>query len=518
MKTYTITIFLWAAVLLASCSNWLDLKPETQATEKQIFSTGEGYRSVLNGLYKSMGTADLYGRELSFGFVDCISQQYDLTLGKMARQQYIDATKYAYGSQQLNPVIDKIWAKAFNIIANANNLLQNIQTTSPDFFAGGETEQRLIMGEAYACRASMHFDLLRLFAPAPINDDKRTYVPYVETYPEIQANGIDVETFLGKVIADLETALPLVADFDTTALGENMMATANSRFFDNQDGLPLVTDQQEDALYKGRGYRLNYYSITALLARVYQYAGRYTEALACVEKVAGFQTKGMWGEDVQMFKDDFYGLQSGSLESRKDQRVLPNLIFAIYNNKAYDEFELEKFFKIKSGSLMPSWLVINMENQKIFENKERIDESNVDIRARYLIFKADDVFPLSSKYYNSSDVAVRDRNLSVIPMIRLTEMSYIAAECYARQNNFGKAAEILNTIRSDRECTTPVRIGGWEDFIEELIRDARREWISEGQLFYLYKRLNAGVDFGKNIVRPLERQEYLLPIPDSQSL
>lgn len=517
MKTYTITLFLGAAALLASCSNWLDLKPETQATEKQIFSTGEGYRSVLNGLYKSMGTPQLYGRELSFGFVDCISQQYDLTLGKMARNEYMDAAKYAYGSQLLNPVIDKIWDKAFNIIANSNNLLQNIKTTSPDFFSGGATEQRLIMGEAYACRASVHFDLLRLFAPAPVNDDKRAYVPYVETYPEIQANGIDVEAFLGKVITDLETALTLVADFDTTALGKNMMATADSRFFDKRDNLP-ITEQQEDVLYKGRGYRLNYYSITALLARVYQYAGKHTEALACAEKAAGFQTKGIWGEDIQMFKDDFYGLQSGSLESRKDQRVLPNLIFAIYNNKAYDEFELEEFFKIKSGALMPSYLVINMENQKIFENKERMDEANTDIRARYLIFKADGVFPLSAKYYNSSDIAVRDRNLSVIPMIRLTEMSYIAAECYARQNNFGKAAEILNTVRSNRDCTTPLQISNWGDFVEELVRDARREWISEGQLFYLYKRLNAGVDFGKNIVRPLERQEYLLPIPDSQSL
>ncbi len=29
----------------------------------------------------------------------------------------------------------------------------------------------MILGEAYACRALVHFDLLRLFAPALIHDD-----------------------------------------------------------------------------------------------------------------------------------------------------------------------------------------------------------------------------------------------------------------------------------------------------------------------------------------------------------
>ena len=59
------------------------------------------------------------------------------------------------------------------------------------------------MGEAYACRALMHFDLLRLFAPALINDDQGTYVPYVDTYPEIYATSMQVAPFLDKVIADL---------------------------------------------------------------------------------------------------------------------------------------------------------------------------------------------------------------------------------------------------------------------------------------------------------------------------
>ena len=40
-----IKLLLFATVfILSSCESWLDLKPITQATEEQIFSTAEGDR------------------------------------------------------------------------------------------------------------------------------------------------------------------------------------------------------------------------------------------------------------------------------------------------------------------------------------------------------------------------------------------------------------------------------------------------------------------------------------------
>lgn len=65
-------------------------------------------------------------------------------------------------------------------------------------------ERKMIMGEAYACRALIHFELLRLFAPALVNDDGRTYIPYVESYPVLSASKLGVKPYLEKVIADLE--------------------------------------------------------------------------------------------------------------------------------------------------------------------------------------------------------------------------------------------------------------------------------------------------------------------------
>ena len=73
MKIYIIILMLLSSLFFTSCEDWLSLQPEGQTTEEQLFKTGDGYRTVLNGLYKSMAARDLYGGELCFSMVDCIS-------------------------------------------------------------------------------------------------------------------------------------------------------------------------------------------------------------------------------------------------------------------------------------------------------------------------------------------------------------------------------------------------------------------------------------------------------------
>ena len=58
----------------------------------------------------------------------------------------------------------------------------------------------------------------------------------------------------------------------------------------------------------------------------------------------------------------------------------------------------------------------------------------------------------------------------------------------------------------------------YDAFQKDLIRDAQREWISEGQLFYLYKRLGAKIYFKKGEIRELNKSEYMLPVPDDQRM
>ena len=376
-------------------------------------------------------------------------------------------------------------------------------------------ERNLIMGEAYACRALMHFDLLRLFAPALVNDDQGTYVPYVDTYPEIHATSIQVVPFLDKVIADLLKAKTLVADFDTTAAGILASKNGVSRM---SKARSLDAGFGYGDFFAGRGYRLSYYSITALLARVYQYAGKNTEALACAEDVIKFGK-----ESGQLFyKDDFSGIINDgtsveAFEQRTDLKLKSSLIFAAYNEKAYTESGIQRYFRLTTtddnGSpVAPDYFKI--KRVELFTNRGQ-EEWQTDIRSKNLIFMLKDVLPISGKWFVNSRKPEDSEHLKISPVIRLTEMQYIIAECYARQADYGKAYGILNDVRAARNLSALTTQGSWDEFQTDLVGDARREWISEGQLFFLYKRLDAAFNLN-GIMHKLSRGEASLPLPVDQ--
>lgn len=542
MKIKIQIILLISGLFFGSCRDWLDLQPEGQATGDELFTTGDGYRSVLAGIYQAMTSKNLYGVELQFGIVDCISRQYtwDWSYNEPDNRMYKDARNFDYYNASLRSTIDAIWQDGFNVVANANNLLQNAEKASPDLFVGGETERRLIMGEAYACRALMHFDIVRLFAPALIHDDGEKRVPYVEETPNIQPDGIALKPFLEKVIRDLKMARTLTMEFDTSALGMSMSATGKTRFegivesgmegFNKEDAI--------DGFYTGRGYRLSYYAITALLARVYQYAGMYDEAFQMADSVLRFKARGVNGASYDMFStEQFWSIQNDDNEKKEDLKLTSNLIFALYNEEAYNDYSLGNFFmKEASGMTRGGWLVLDQEKQKVFQNpNDGNDESQMDIRSRYLLFQPNGLWggKISAKWYCSDDTKIRRKNVQILPIIRATEMRYIMAECYARKGQYDQAYDILNTIRRNRSTYAPVGEEGSQQWItmndlpvatdyatfqRDLIRDAQREWISEGQLFYIYKRLGARIFMQEGEERELNKSEYMLPVPDNQSM
>ena len=102
MKKYAM-ILVAISMSFVSCEKWLDLQQEGEITASQLYGKGEGYRTALNGLYQAMGRPDLYGRELSFGLVDCMSQQYDLSNKDIfTTTHYIKASKFEYDDVSLS--------------------------------------------------------------------------------------------------------------------------------------------------------------------------------------------------------------------------------------------------------------------------------------------------------------------------------------------------------------------------------------------------------------------------------
>ena len=148
-----------------------------------------------------MAETGLYGQQLNWGFLDVMAHMYMLS---ELSSEYTLSAKYSYTDEK----------------ANCNNIIQRIESEPASKFAGGEVEKNIIKGEALALRAYLHLDMLRLFAPSMMKDDKLLYIPYVTTYPctfQPYTNNQDV---LDKAIADLKNAKELVGSYDLANIGQ----------------------------------------------------------------------------------------------------------------------------------------------------------------------------------------------------------------------------------------------------------------------------------------------------------
>ena len=195
---------------LVSCNEWLNVSPEDQIGEKDLFDNGKAFRNSLNGIYKSMAEYELYGRQLSWGLPEAMAQTYDYTWATSRSNDLQFTSNYDWTNSHLEPIIDKTWSKAYNVVANCNNLIQNIEKADPELFSEKNPEKRSIWGDALALRAYIQFDMLRIFAPAPVTSPKGTYIPYIKGYPEVLSVKLSVEECKKNVIQDLEDARKLV--------------------------------------------------------------------------------------------------------------------------------------------------------------------------------------------------------------------------------------------------------------------------------------------------------------------
>ena len=71
-------IFIGLSMLsLSSCNEWLDVKPETEVREDDLFSSYKGYKEALAGCYSAMTSRDLYGEKLTISDVECLANLWN---------------------------------------------------------------------------------------------------------------------------------------------------------------------------------------------------------------------------------------------------------------------------------------------------------------------------------------------------------------------------------------------------------------------------------------------------------
>ena len=75
----TYCLIIWMSLLsfgTISCSNWLDVEPKSEIKGDVLFETEQGFEDAITGVYILMTDTRLYGKEMSYGFIEAVAQQY----------------------------------------------------------------------------------------------------------------------------------------------------------------------------------------------------------------------------------------------------------------------------------------------------------------------------------------------------------------------------------------------------------------------------------------------------------
>lgn len=465
-KKYIIAIFL--AGFLFSCKGYLDVKPKSQVKEGLLFENERGFIDALSGVYTLMARRDLYADNLTMSFLDVLAQRYKVPT---QTSPYWDAAHYNYESDiskfPVKSTISKIWLSSYTCIANANNLLENMESRK-GLFVGNN--YNLIKGEALALRAFLHFDLLRMFGPVMSTDPGAKSIPYrtklsKEAQPQLPANEV-----MKLIIADLTEAEKLLEN-------DPLKTGAANDYFDFEPS--------------NRKFRLNYYAVQATLARVYQYNNQPAEAYTYAKKV------------IDHAKYSF--VNSSDLapsDGCKDRTFRNEHLFAVQvnNMKGYTD----AYFAVHPNTYENSVLtnddaVIN----GVFEN------SSTDIRrANQWEFKTGKL--MHSKFWQleSAVPASCPWPKNMVPLVRISEMYYIAAES---TTDLQEATDLMDVILFNRGLNPLSGVTDKAALQNALTKEYQKEFFSEGQLFFYYKRNFFTTIPGTPI--PGDKKVYVLPVP-----
>ena len=484
MKKYIMRKYIYGilgmVLVLTSCESWLEVKMKDKILENVLFENLEGYTTALNGIYAELNSTEIYLRNLSMVAIDVMAQYYDVFSSKNHNMQ--DFGKYEFGQNTYKSMFSAVWTKLYNLLANINLLLENCNRA--DAPLSGSMKE-LITGEAYALRGMLHFDLLRLYGPSYREDTKDVKVmPYMDASDRRIRPMMSAEEILNLVIADLQQAAGLLRKSDPI-IEEGPKNEAS------------VEDVNNELNY--RQYRLNYYAVTALLARAYLWGGDKMNAVRNALEI----TKVSEGEGAWF---PFTSKMAVQNEVRPDRIFSTEVLFALYNTSRKDIYT-GLFSKDIGVATRLTFFGDYMEGRL---NTFFGDEGDV----RYSLWRSEMVDTVDVLYSTRFQPNNDPKNQYMLPLIRTSEMYLLLAECAESDQ---AAADYINKIRFARNALDiTIKDNDRDKYIAE---EFAREMIGEGQLFLFYKRkAMATIPDGHSVNSYIDMPSvnYVWIIPDTE--
>ena len=466
MKHIFIFSLLITGFTFSSCQDWLDVKPKTSVNEEDLFSREIGFKEALTGIYVQMAGTDMYGRQLSYGLPDRLAQRYN--------DHRMSATFYNFSGETHKAAMKTIWERGYNIIANVNNMLEWIEKRPQVIATVGYHD--IIKGEALGLRAFMYFDLLRMWGPIYKENPTSPAIPYRSQFNREDKNLAPANVVLDSIVSDLQRAEVLLVN-------DPMHIEFPSGANRGSGGDPFL---------QRRFKRMNLYAVKALLARVYLWKGDKANAAR-------------YAREVIAANDD---------RGRRFKLVTDNTYDLIYSTEILFSLSVNNFDVQVANDF-------NFNNATYYvDSRGRVEEmfntSNDGVND--MRFREGQGFQLTvfngcTRKYEQQGL-YSDAIKKTVPLIRLSEMYYIVAEC---SNDLSESAYLISEVCAARGMDNVLPFGNEEERLERLNVEYRKEFYAESQYWYFLKR-----HFYKTFlfcpIDNMEEENYRFTLPDDEKV
>nr|WP_121272042.1 RagB/SusD family nutrient uptake outer membrane protein [Pedobacter schmidteae] len=463
-------------ISLSGCKKFLEMPVKDKVPQDALFSNEEGFVDALTGVYlgmdkpSSVSVKGLYTSDLSVGLLSAMVNNYTNALSSsIADGIYANAARYDYEQVGVKQEIGFIWSGMYNNIANLNNVLEHIDAKAGIFSLDHYNK---VKGEALALRALFHFDLSRMFGLPPLTGMNEKSIPYVKKFTSVSTRFIPLQEALDSCILDLNNASEILAKTDTSKVYEG--------------ALDLFSGYTQN--------HMNYWATKALLARVYLYKGDYENAMKMAKQVIASNKFPLSTKNVAV----------ATAETR-DRLFSKELIFSVYSSNI--RLINEGLFNVSSGT--PLQLAATTKNA-IYGTT-----APLDWRLSW--------FDNNSKNVNVPSKFFQDANLpyimqNIAPVIRVSELYYIVAECANATSDLPTGLLYLNKVRNARglNSLTEINVPDKVALSNEITKEYKKEFIQEGQTFFYYKRLNKDLKLESGTTVTVPANAYVFPVPDKE--
>jgi tetratricopeptide (TPR) repeat protein len=458
MKIYSNVKFIAGGLALlllgASCEgDYLAVTPGNQLTAETAIADVAGAQAALHGVYDGLQVSSSYGCEM-LTFADLRGGDMQPT----ARTDSRTSPFYVFNNRTPDNGAATLWSAPYAILNRINNIIAAYNDGKVT--DGTAAERNDILGQAYALRGMLHFDITKLFG-----------VPYLK---------------------DKSAPGAIIADRVIMASEKLQRATVEQSYQQAVNDLKQAMNLLAEAKARNDGY-ISYWAAEALLSRVYLYMGDWSSAFTAAQEVI---EKGPYS----LVPNESYLDSWGQAFTSESVFSLVNLGTDNENRESLAYVSDPKGY----GEIVLSTAMLDLLRQDTNDVRYKLVEEDKESQAGWM-----------HKYVGRGDAFTAN-----IPMVRLSELYLIAAEAALKMapKNQEAADQYLDDIRKRANPNVAFISATANDVMEE----RRKELVHEGHRFYDVMRLGLTVNRsgGRNFLNVGEAitigwDEYLcvLPVP-----